>query len=392
MQPTRAQDREFLTLFAFGTEDVEDSLNQVVAQLEERFSVEVEEYRFESDRFKDLISEGLTPPAAPSSEEAAASRLLVDPLVRQAALAIAESGGLLVDDLNKQLPGDEADKEASVVHALQQTGLVSVDLVVTCAKTSKQILRVQDEQDLKHAAEIGIRCACGADILAEKVDSALSLTEFGRKLLNGSWWMTVLLMEELVRLGIDRSALLVEQEVDGGEVDCFADVSGALVIFELKDKEFSLGNAYSFGAKFAIYRPAHAVVMTTSHVGNDAKEHFTKALSAQEADRYGGQNATRIEYIEGLGALGRELERLVGGIYQDDAAMMLNSNLPSAAIQSGPTLGAVAEGLERGAEGGPDSDGGEPVGLAAVEAESGEVDAGSNAAARGGEHLTESHD
>lgn len=61
--------------------------------------------------------------------------------------------------------------------------------------------------------------------------------------------MSVLLIETLNSLGIPYDAMLVWQKSNGDEMDCFADVSGEVCLFELEDKEFSLGNAYSFGGE-----------------------------------------------------------------------------------------------------------------------------------------------
>ena len=74
--------------------------------------------------------------------------------------------------------------------------------------------------------------------------------------------MSVLLIQAIHSLGINYEAMLIEQKSGGDEMDCFADISGELCLFELKDKEFSLGNAYSFGAKVGIHKPAHAIIVT----------------------------------------------------------------------------------------------------------------------------------
>jgi hypothetical protein len=96
----------------------------------------------------------------------------------------------------------------------------------------------------------------------------------------------------------------------GDEVDCLTNVNGELVLFELKDKEFSLGNAYSFGAKIGIIRPEHAVILTTEVVGNDAKEHFERSRLAQRSPHVRWdleEETTKVLYIEGTDALCTEV-------------------------------------------------------------------------------------
>lgn len=331
-----------VTAFSAGAEGVEEALDEVVALLERDPEVEFEDFAFQSQRFKELKEEGMTSPQAPSTAEVAGARILSDPAARRTALAIASSGGLMVRDLPRHLQAEERDRAEEIELSLQEGDLVSSDLMIVCSKTGEQVLRAPDQEALDQAAAAGVRCACGATVEKERTEEALSLTGLGRHLLDGSWWMTVLLMEELGRLGIGRNAMLVEQIADGDEVDCFADVSGALVIFELKDKEFSLGNAYSFGSKFAIHKPAYAVVVTTANVGNDAKEHFKKAFSAGD-DRLSREAETRIEYVEGLDQLQGGLDEIVGSIFGGDAEMLLREILPGASADPSAVVQAINE-------------------------------------------------
>lgn len=144
-----------------------------------------------------------------------------------------------------------------------------------------------------------------------------------------------MLMEEFQALGIGAESLLVEHTSGSDEMDCFADVSGELCLFELKDKEFSLGSAYSFGAKIGIHHPSQAVVVTTAHVGNDAKEHFKKAQPSEDFDRFGRPRETsKIRYFEGIETLRGDLQGLVEGIYMSDAAVILKRALPHASMDA----------------------------------------------------------
>ena len=104
------------------------------------------------------------------------------------------------------------------------------------------------------------------------MEEALAITDLGRALLDKARWLTILLLKELQGVRIDARAILVEQSVGGDEIDCLANIDGELALFELKDKEFNLGNAYSFGAKIGIIRPDHPIIVTTERIGNDARE------------------------------------------------------------------------------------------------------------------------
>ena len=64
------------------------------------------------------------------------------------------------------------------------------------------------------------------------MEKALTVTDLGRELLDGSRWFSLLLVEELTELGIPLDRILIEQQVGSDEMDCFADVLGELVLFE----------------------------------------------------------------------------------------------------------------------------------------------------------------
>jgi hypothetical protein len=331
-----------IKLAGIGDVAIEDDLNSLAALIAERCGVTFEEHRYRSNQFKQLMLEGLTPPPSISADEVSGARLLADPASRRAAIGIASSGGLLVTDLPKQLPEDAREHADQISSELQSTGLVTAEMVVICRRTSAQVARVPTRDALERMAEDGLKCACGRDVLTERLESALSLTHLGRKLLDGSWWLTVLLMEEFNGLGVTGDSLLVEQTIGSDEMDCFADVSGELCLFELKDKEFSLGSAYSFGAKIGIHRPSHAVVVTTAGVGNDAKEHFKKAQPLEDIDTFGRRRrSSNVQYVEGLETLRADLRSLVEGIYMSDAAEILKRALPYAAMDGDSVLRAL---------------------------------------------------
>jgi hypothetical protein len=149
---------------------------------------------------------------------------------------------------------------------------------------------------------------------------------------------------------VPREAVLIEQQVGGDEIDCIANISGELVLFELKDKEFNLGNAYSFGAKIGIIRPKYPVIISTEHVGNDAKEHFKRAQLARTAEsRYSSDadDENPITYIEGVDSLRAGIEQFVTNIYKSDAVALVNQVLPLASFNPGAIVRALESGSIR---------------------------------------------
>jgi hypothetical protein len=312
------------------------------------FSVELEGYHFSSRKLEELKSRpGARTAERASPEELTAVRALADKATRTLAIAIKSTGGLLVSDLAKQLPREEGDKAAEIREALEAAKVIDTEVVVVCKKTQGQVARAPSEEALGEIAARGLRCACGRDILSERVERAITITTLGRELLDGSRWLSKLVVEELVSLGIPLEAILLEQRIGGDEMDCFAAVSNELVFFELKDKEFSLGNAYSFAAKIPLTGAEQPVIVTTECVGTDAKDHFEAAEAAARRSPYydpdEGATPTKVRYIEGVGSLRNGLRAIVSDIHARIAVHILGDALPFATIDGASLVERVGQ-------------------------------------------------
>jgi len=243
----------------------------------------------------------------------------------------------------KQLRNEARDRADALVEGIKSVRLVDSEIVVVCSKAQVQVARAASRELLEDSAVKGLKCACGRRLIDERIEEALAITELGRGLLDKTRWLTLLVVRELEAVGVSRDAILVEQTVGGDEFDCLANISGELALFELKDKEFNLGNAYSFGAKIGITRPAHSVVVTTEHVGNDAKEHFIRARSSGASVYDREREAGEIIYIEGVQNLRNGIQSLASRIYRDDAATRLDRIFPLAALHGQSVIDALQQ-------------------------------------------------
>lgn len=320
--------------------------NEILKDLEKILGSKLTSFIFKSNRFDEIKQEGATTAAESSPEELAAVKVLADKELRVLATAVKTSGGLLIRDLPKQFASMQRHGN-ELVQLLKDAKLVDSEIVVVCAKSQAQVARVPSKDVIERMASYGMKCACGRKISDERIEEALSVTELARSMLDKARWMTVLLVELLGRLGVPRSSILVEQNLGGDEIDCIANISGELVLFELKDKEFSLGNAYSFGAKVAIVKPKHRVIVSTEHVGGDAREHFNRQKQAErrESQRFiasgrNDQESEDITYIEGLTELESKLTELADSIYKQDAVNVLSKLLPLGVVGAAPLLKA----------------------------------------------------
>lgn len=283
---------------------------------------------------------------APSEQDVRCAEILSDKATRALAIAIKSSSGLLLSDAPKQVPQKERGRLDEVVQSLIEAGVVETEIVVVCSKTASQVNRVPNLEVLKGLDEHNIRCSCGKALSGEKAEEALSVTEYGRTMLDGSRWLSVLVLHNLTDLGVPIGSIRMEQEYAGEEVDCIAEIYGRLVLFELKDKQFNLGNAYSFGAKVGIFRPEYPVIVTTEKVGSDAREHFVRsAQRGKRSQRFITSDSDTIDsihFIEGIPALRRGLEEVVTSIAIEAFAPFAQSALNFSTAPPGAILSAWA--------------------------------------------------
>lgn len=294
-------------------------------------------------RFKELVDEGRAAATQPTDSELQGVEVLRDPAARVLLTSIKAAGGLLLRDLPRQLRPEDRGRADHLERVLRSAELVESEVVVTCTKTQTQTARVASRDALAQVALHGMKCACGKTISSERVEEALTVTDLGRSLLDRSRWLTIVVVNDLVEMGVPLDGLLIEQQLGGDEVDCLASIGTELVLFELKDKEFNLGSAYSLGAKIGIVRPTRAVIVSTEHVGGDAKEHFARARDAarkhsSQLPYATPQDETEIVYIEGLDDVRPAIARMLQEMFIRDVESLIGEVLPL----SMPDASAVA--------------------------------------------------
>jgi hypothetical protein len=318
-------------LYAMGSPTFVSILDQVSDIVDEQFGAQLEVFTYSNRRFRDIASEVTVEQIEISDERLRAAKVLEDKSSRTLAIAIKSSGGLLLTDLPKQLPSTEQTQASSIKDALVEGGLASTETVVICSASNAQVIRIDRKDSLPELASQGVKCACGKPISEETVTEFLSITSEGRFLLDKSRWMSILVKRELVESGVSPEDILLECQIGSDEIDCIANLAGDTAMFELKDNEFSLGHAYSFGAKMGLIRPQRAVVITTAHVASDVKEHFRRSIGTPRARPHElispSESTTGVIYIEGVEKITEGISQIVGGVYRRRAAGILDDAL-----------------------------------------------------------------
>lgn len=343
----RLKNRLILDVGYLGPSIEASPLAQIVTSLSSQFGVEfnINAPRI-GRRMNDILEDSQLISAEISDVELPAAMALRPRLARRLAIAIKSASGLLSSDLRKSVNEPEATDDA-VAHArtaLEQAGIVGDEIVVICKRTSGQINKLPSFDVLDQLGKRGVRCSCGRAINEERAEEAVTVTSLGDSLLDKSRWMGIVLVSELEAMGVGRDRIYLEALVNGDEVDCLADVYGSLVMFELKDKPFNLGNAYSFGSKQSIFDPDYAVIVTTEHVGNDAKDHFSRSRNSSKRRNMfsnDSNDTAEIIYVEGLADLPAALASLVTKISKVRARRTLSRVLAKAALGPMQLMGVL---------------------------------------------------
>ncbi|MFF4966271.1 hypothetical protein [Streptomyces sp. NPDC001037] len=322
------------------------NVSKFIDAIREQIGAELKEWKVPPRRFMELKQEGRQESLSVTPEKVKAARLLADKENRILGTAIKSApGGLILSDVEKQLKrGKVTDIDATLL-ALQEADLIDTEYVVVCAKNHQEVSRFSDASILEEMSKFGVRCGCGRKIADERLEEAVAITDLGREMLDKSTWMSILLMEELRDLGVPDERIMIEYSSGGDEMDCIADINGQLILFELKDKEFSLREAYSFGAKIGLVRPNYPVIVTTEKVGGDAKDHFEKAeIAGRRGSPIEPDEARPIRFIEGLDNLRTQLEDLSSMAYRNEAFRLLREVMPMAAVSPNHLLDSIAAG------------------------------------------------
>jgi len=210
------------------------------------------------------------------------------------------------------LLGEDVDKKvANLIDRLAGLGLLSREYLLVCAKTGHGLARLVTREEITAATLANVRCGqCGNRFAEEKVEEILLPSEVARRLTEGSRWMRVLLTNQLVTEGVQREDIVWNLSQNGEDIDVIASVLDRLVFFELKDREFGLGDAYPFSYRVARYQGDLGVIVSAEKVAPDARKFFEEQReSARRLSPFAGPAS--ISFIEGFGPKNAELLNLL---------------------------------------------------------------------------------
>ncbi|SRR6266516_3807974 len=127
-----------------------------------------------------------------SSEDTALAEMFEDQVLREVAIVVKRSGGMLAEDVVKKVTNQ--NEASNAIEQLVQTHLLTREYVIICCQTSNQINRMTSRDAVDKMAEAGVRCSCGGAIADERIEELFSPTSSLQRMLNQSYWTTAKLV------------------------------------------------------------------------------------------------------------------------------------------------------------------------------------------------------
>lgn len=210
-----------------------------------------------------------------SSEELRAARLLVGSDARNFVLQLAKIGK--VRETDAKLP-------TALIEQLQAEHLLSKEYLVLCKKDSHTLCQVANADDLKEIVSGKFVCTtCGRKFSDETVLEIFAQTPFGKQLVSSSRWMTIWITDLLIQAGLSKETIAWSATSGDDEIDIMTDELGLRIFFELKDREFGLGDAYPFSYRMDRYGGDVGVVVSTDKIAEKAYKFFREQQSKSTA-------------------------------------------------------------------------------------------------------------
>ncbi len=210
-----------------------------------------------------------------SEEDLQAARLLIAAEPRGLLLQLAQVGKLRAAD---------AKLAATLFDQMLAAGLIRKEYLVLCRKDSRTLCQVASTEDLNEVSGGKLVCAtCGRKFSEEMLHEIFAGTDRGKHLITASRWMMIWLTDLLVQAGLTREAISWSATSGDDEIDIMTDELGLRIMFELKDREFGLGDAYPFAYRLERYQGNLGIVVSTDRVADEALKFFQEQRSKSAA-------------------------------------------------------------------------------------------------------------
>ncbi len=226
----------------------------------------------QAEKFKELSLD----PVSYTDRELVLAKALSDSSIRNIVLNIAKSGKVKIDDARK-------DFTAEQIENLKNLGLLRTEYLIQCRSTSSTLCTISDKDELINHHGNKLKCPhCSRLFKDELIADIISPSEECKPLLDKSHWMTIWVTELVLKAHIKKESIWWNACAQSDEIDIVVDVSGSKLFFELKDREFGLGDAYPFNYRINRFGGNYGVLITADKVSGEAERFFREQAGLDE--------------------------------------------------------------------------------------------------------------
>ena len=232
--------------------------------------------------------------------------------IKDILIEFSKKSNILLSDFAKGMSEEKRDEAERNLNFMSGQGLLEKSLIVICKqKNVWWNMTIPSLTMLKELEKAAVTCtSCGAKITDEKVDTLFKISEKGTKLVAGSYWMVGKVVDILRRLDFRDEDIFSSVNYGGDELDIVALTMGRIFVFELKDREFNLGDAYKFHSKVSRLKEKSAntrlypIVFTTKSIADEARKLLQEVFDSNN------RNSVKYVMVEGLENVESEIKKL----------------------------------------------------------------------------------
>lgn len=211
----------------------------------------------------------------PDEKEIKASKELENFESRNILNTILNAENLL---LNKLAESFDRTTIEPATEKFQKIGLLTRDYVVFCRKTAQQILRVASRAAIEESSQKFFKCyICGNPISEERLDEVVSITPFGRKLLERNHWLIIRLHELLEKSGVKAEDIYIHSDSGSNIQNIFLIIDNLLFLISACERKMSLNDAFAINAHIGSYKINDCIVISLEKTPHLMKSHLIEA-------------------------------------------------------------------------------------------------------------------
>ena len=236
--------------------------------------------------------------------ETNAAEYLTDVKKRKMMLKIAEVGMLKHIDIK----GEDKSQQLEIIEDLITQNLANPRFIITCRKNSTPIGVMESKDEILVQSNNKLSCPhCGRGFADELLQKSYVLSELGSKMTQGSHWMTILITNVLMKIGIPEKNIIWNLVDATEEVDCVVQFKDKVWIFELKDRDFEVGDAHPLMYRAIKFKATKTIIFTSGKVVKAARKVFEDISNQNRSALTSGYPL----YIEGISSLKETLKTLI---------------------------------------------------------------------------------